>query len=138
MKELKHLMDGGFDAQLKLPVFQCKPGQSGNSNDGNTAREAFEKFEIFAQILGVDVDLVRDLHYLIMAVNSTMPLDADEFDADAASWLDRFHNSGISWNILSPSVHLLLHHGGDFIRYFKAPMGLFSEEGPEANNKIIR
>ena len=138
MKELKEMMGGGFDPRLKLPVFQCKPGQSGNSNDGNTAREAFEKFEIFAQILGVDEDLVRDLHYLIMAVNSTAPLDPDEFDALAADWLDRFHSSAISWNVLSPSVHLLLHHGGDFIRYFKAPMGLFSEEGPEANNKIIR
>ena len=110
----------------------------GNSNDGNTARAAFEKFDIFAEIVGVDADLVRDLNYLIMAVNSTSTLDPDEFDALAANWLDRFHASDISWNILSPSVHLLLHHGGDMIRYFKAPIGLFSEEGPEANNKIIR
>ena len=113
-------------------------GKSGNSNDGNTARTAFENFETFADILGFPVDLVRDLHYLIMAVNSTSLLSPEKFEELADSWLDRFHSSDFQWNILSPSVHLLLHHGGDLIRYFNAPIGLFSEEGPEANNKIIR
>ena len=115
-------------------------GKTGNSNTGNTARAAFDDYETFAEILGWDehVDLVRDLHYLILAVNSTNALDPDLFDEAAQSWLDRFHDSPFAWNTLNPTVHSLLHHGADLIRYFRAPIGLFSEEGPEANNKIIR
>ena len=120
---------------LKLKLF---PGKTGNSNDGNTARTAFENFETFARILGWPEDLVRDLHYLILAVNSTSMVSPEKFEKLANDWLNRFHRSEFKWNVLSPTVHLLLHHGADIIRYFNAPLGLFSEEGPEANNKIIR
>ena len=115
-------------------------GKTGNSNTGNTARAAFNDYETFAEILGWDehVDIIRDLHYIILAVNSTCPLDPEKFDAAAHSWLDRFHDSPFKWNTLNPTVHSLMHHGADLIRYFRAPLGLFSEEGPEANNKIIR
>ena len=89
-------------------------------------------------MLGWPEDIVRDLHYLILAVCSTSMLSPEKFDELANSWLDRFHASEFAWNVLSPSVHLLLHHGADIIRYFNAPIGLFIEEGPEANNKIIR
>ena len=50
----------------------------------------------------------------------------------------RFHDSDMSWNWMNPSVHLLVHHGPALIRYFGGVIGPYSEEGPEANNKIIR
>ena len=84
------------------------------------------------------VRLVRILAILLNAINCTLPLDPKKFQALADEFLEIFHKSKISWNILNPSIHMLLVHGADMIRYFNAAIGLFSEEGPEANNKIIR
>ena len=116
-------------------------GRSGNSNDGNTARIAFSNPEVFARILSDDedvIELVEILADLINAVNTTLPLDPDAFDALCQRFLDIFHSSSVKWNVLSPSVHLLLIHGADLIRHFRGPIGVYSEEGPEANNKTIR
>ena len=116
----------------------CFVGKTGNSNDGNTARKAFENYEIFAEIIEIDPEIVRILRDLLNAINCTLPLDADKFEALCELWLDLFFNSEFSWNVLNPSVHLLLVHGPDLIRYFDSSIGLYSEEGPEANNKVIR
>ena len=116
-------------------------GKCGNSNDGNTARKAFAHPKAFARILSDDpkvVELVEILADLINAINTTLPLNADNFDALAKKFLDIFYSSSVEWNVLSPSVHLLLIHGADIIRHFRGPIGLYSEEGPEANNKTIR
>ena len=116
-------------------------GKCGNSNDGNTARKAFANPKAFARILSDDekvVELVEILADLINTINTTLSLDADAFDALAKQFLDVFYSSSVEWNILSPSVHLLLIHGADMIRHFRGPIGLYSEEGPEANNKTIR
>ena len=110
----------------------------GNSNDGNLARKCFSKPATFARIVGAPVKLVRILTTLLNAINTTRPLDADKFQKKANEFLTDFHKSNISWNTLNPSLHALLVHGGDMIRYFRGSIGLFSEEGPECNNKIIR
>ena len=81
---------------------------------------------------------MRILATLLNAINTTLPLDPAKFKALADEFLEIFHKSKISWNVLNPSLHMLLVHGHDLIRYFNAAIGLFSEEGPEANNKIIR
>ena len=44
----------------------------------------------------------------------------------------------MSWNWLSPSVHVLMHHGAQIIRALPCAPGLFSEEGTEHNNKKVR
>ena len=110
----------------------------GNSNDGNLARICFSKPAKFARIVGAPVKLVKILATLLNAINTTRPLNPNKFQAKANEFLTIFHKSNISWNTLNPSLHSLLVHGGDMIRYFQGSIGLFSEEGPEANNKIIR
>ena len=111
---------------------------AGNSNDGNCARKAFENYEIFARITEWPVNIVKGLHYMITSVNSTLPLDADEWETFANDWLDEFHESDLSWNWMSHTVHVLAHHGPALIRYFGGLIGPYSEEGPEANNKIMK
>lgn len=49
-----------------------------------------------------------------------------------------FHLSDLSWNWLSPTVHMLLHHGVDIIRNTPVAPGLLSEEPSEHSNKKIR
>lgn len=39
---------------------------------------------------------------------------------------------------MPPSVHKILIHGGDIIESFDLPIGWYSEEAQECNNKIFR
>ena len=76
-----------FMEELELPVYFTS--KTGNSNDGNCARKAFDNYETFARIIETPVDLVRDLGYMIDSINSNLPLDADEWEKFANDWLDR-------------------------------------------------
>ena len=80
--------------------------------DGRCSRLAFNNPEKFAKLIGMPEDLIRDYNRLVIALTSTGDLIPEEFEKDANSWLDRFHaNPDICWNVLSPTVHLVLHHG---------------------------
>ena len=83
MKELQRR----FKEELELPVYFTS--ETGNSNDGNCARKAFDNYETFARIIEQPEDLVRDLGYMIDMINSSNPLDADKFEEFANDWLDR-------------------------------------------------
>ena len=114
------------------------PGGAGNSNSGNLTRDAFGSPRAFANILGVPVDLVYDFNVLLVALNCGDELIADEFQALCDSWLDRFHSSSISWNILLPTMHLILYHGADILRALPLAPALFGEDGSEGLNKVNR
>ena len=47
-----------FKNKFALVVDQPKVG-SGNSNDGNTARKAFQNFTDFSKITRIDEDLIK-------------------------------------------------------------------------------
>ena len=47
-----------FKELLNLDVNQPRDGGKGSSNDGNTARTAFENPEIFSYITGISVELI--------------------------------------------------------------------------------
>ena len=56
------------------------PKQSfGNTNDGNTARRAFENAETFADIMGVAVDVIIRLRTILIAVCSCYELNSESF-----------------------------------------------------------
>ena len=97
-----------FEAELGLKVFRpCKKG--GNSNNGNTARVAFNHPEIMARICHMPLSLVKGLKTMIDAIDTTShDLNADKFEAFANAWRDEFHLSDISWNW--PRFSLLENH----------------------------
>ena len=75
---------------------------------GNTARRAFNNPEIFSEITGVPVDLIKDFDDLLSAICSGEELIPEDYQAKADSWLDRFFaNDDINWNIFSPTVHMV-------------------------------
>ena len=116
-------------------------GGAGNSNCGNTARICFDNLEIFVEILKIyPYDLVEDLRVLIEVLDSGLPVDPEKFRAFCEKWLDRFHDPalGLDWHWLSPTLHLLMHHGADIISIFPCAPGLMHEEGSEANVKFFR
>ena len=56
--------------ELGLRVdFPCSGG-SGTSNDSNTSRKAFRNCDQFAEITGLDKDLLEDMKTLLITLNS--------------------------------------------------------------------
>ena len=60
-----------FWERLHLHVDKPRQGGAGSSNDGNTSRRAFQAETEFADITGVDSDLIHRLH-VILQVSGTM------------------------------------------------------------------
>ena len=71
-------------------------------------------------ITGVPESLINGIKTAFEAVDCKHKVSPDKFSEFAGRWLDEFHNSSISWNILSPTVHMLFVHGSDILR--KSPI----------------
>ena len=100
------------------------PKQGGGTFiDGNAVRTCFSRPKTFAHLIEFPVDLIEDFYTLITAIVSGADIKPQAYRDLAESWLDRFHSSAHSWNILSPTMHLVLHHG-NFIKQ----KSLISEE----------
>ena len=83
--------------------------------------------------------LVYDLKVLIQALNCGKPLDSQKFKEFTQNWLQEFHsNPKINWNILTPTMHLLMVHGHRIVELFPVPPGHMSEEGSERNVQTFR
>ena len=67
VKERKTIIQRRFREELSLFVDMSKQG-FGNTNDGNTARRAFEQLNTFSEITGVDVDIISRLKTVLKAV----------------------------------------------------------------------
>ena len=90
-------------------------------NIGNTSRRAFADPEAFSQIVNLDVDLVRDMATLLDAINCGFELSPEAFQARADDWLDRWHASNMSWNVLSPyAVKIIMNHVTKLINHARA------------------
>ena len=114
-------------------------GGAGNSNCGNTARICFDNLEILVDILKIyPLEIVEGLKVLIELLDSGLPVDPEKMREFCEAWLDAFHSSGLEWHWLSPTLHLLMHHGPDIVALFPCGAGLMSEEGSEANVKYFR
>ena len=64
----KNLIKSKFREKLSLIVDQPKVG-FGNSNDGNTSRRAFENSEIFSEITGVDIEVIKRMHIVLVTIS---------------------------------------------------------------------
>ena len=126
-----------FQERLGLRVFIPLP-HGGNSNSGNVARKAFENIEIFSEITGFPLDLLKDLYDLAMAMSCSQKISPKLYKKKAMAWLDRFHsNNELNWHWFSPTVHILLEHGDEIIAVLPCAPGLSSEEALEHGNKVL-
>ena len=101
------------------------------------AKTAFDNPEIFSEITGFPLDLLKDLSFLLTTLRCGKKVDANLYDIVAKNWLRKFHSDcNLNWNWLSPSVHVILVHGADLIRTLPCAPGLSSEEVAEATNKV--
>jgi hypothetical protein len=125
--------------QLALKVDFPKPGGCGSSNDGNTARRAFsEKYQNkFAEILGLELWLVKGLSTILSAINSGLPINADKF-GEYCSSLGNQYVQKYNWYHMPVTLHKLLLHGKEVVKGSTLPIGMLSEQAGESRNKLYR
>ena len=125
-----------FREELSLVVDTPKQG-FGNTNTGNTARRAFENSAVFAQITGVDEEVIIRIRNILKAVCSGYELNVVKFREYCLETSDRLIEL-YSWYIMPPTLHKLLEHGYQVSELLDLPIGMYSEEAQEAQNKEIR
>ena len=122
--------------ELNLIVDTPKQG-FGNTNTGNTARRAFEESSVFADILGIEEDIIIRVRNILKAVCSGYDLDIGKFK-DYCLRTSEIFVEKFGWYVMPPTLHKLLEHGFQVADILDLPIGAYSEEAQEANNKIIR
>lgn len=123
--------------KMGLIVSKPKPGGSGNSNDGNTARKAFENPELLAKCLGLNCQLIKNFKTILIAMSLQLPLNAENFD-NLCSETARIYVKNYAWFPMSATVHKILMHGKDIITTSILPLGMLGEEASEARNKHFK
>lgn len=116
--------------------FPCSGG-SGNSNSGPVARTAFSKPDDFAEVLGLNIDLVKRIGTILVAVSCQLPLDVDKFSKfcfDTAV----FYVENYNWFPMPPSIHKALIHSRDILLANDLPLGMLAEDASESCNKLYR
>ena len=125
-----------FREELSLIVDAVKQG-FGTTNTGNTARRAFEESAVFADITGVDEDIIIRIRTILKAVNSGYEVDVEKFRDFCFQTSEKIIEC-YPWYTMPPTLHKLLEHGYQVSEIFDLPIGMYSEEAQEAQNKEIR
>ena len=125
-----------FREQLSLVVDTPKQG-FGNTNCGNTGRRAFEESKAFADITGVDEEVIVRIRNILKAVCSGYEIDISSFKDYCLATSERIIQL-YGWYTMPPTLHKLLEHGYQVAEILDLPVGMYSEEAQEAQNKEIR
>ena len=110
-------------------------------NNGPTAKRAFQDHRVLEEIVHAPAFVVVGIKTLFETFNSGHFIRVDRLTAFCQAWLRQFHASGYSWNQLSPTCHMVLHHSPAIVAYiqsFDVTVKSTSEEGAESANKTFR
>jgi hypothetical protein len=99
---------------MGLLVDVSKPGGSGTTNDGNTARRLFSDPALSAGITGLDETLIHRFAIILQTISCGFAVNAAAFD-DYAMDTARLFMSLYGWYFMPASVHKILLHGSDII-----------------------
>lgn len=102
------------------------------------AREFFRDPKLAAECTGVNGVLIGRFHTILQVITcSTQPKDMTKFRSYTIDTykmcIDLYE-----WYPIPPSVHKILIHGADIMETFQLPLGWYSEEALECNNKYFR
>jgi hypothetical protein len=119
---------------MGLLVDVPKPGGSGTTNDGNTARRFFRDPTLSASITGIDETLIHRCSVILQALFSLYRVNATAFDNYAKETAKLFVSLYV-WYYIPASVHKVRIHGSAIVSAALFPIGQLSEEAQEARNK---
>jgi len=104
VQQRKHLIQEKFRKEMGLLADVPKPGGSGTTNDGNTARRFFRDPTLSASITGIDKTLIRRCSVILQALFSLYRVNATAFDNYAKETAKLFV-SLYAWYYMPASVH---------------------------------
>lgn len=123
--------------KLGLKVDKSKVGGSGTSNDGNTARRAFGKFELLRKCLGLDRKMLSNVKTILIALSIQLPLDHILFNKLCKSTAQLYVRN-YSWHSMSQTVYKILIYDTEIIKNTLLLVGILGEEASEACNKYYK
>lgn len=134
--ERKHAIQKLLRKKCGLLVDVVKQG-AGTTNTGNVARSFFFQRQKVSEIIGINENLLTRLYVVLQIISTTSPININTFEKyclETARECVKLY----PWYYMPPSVHKVLIHGCNIMRKFNKPIGYFSEEAQETNNKIFR
>lgn len=132
----KSLLQNKFKTKLGLIIDVVKQG-TGITNDGNSAMRFFENPALTAEITGLDENLIRRFAVILQAIASGEKINTINFSAYAKETAELYVHL-YNWYYMPITVHRILIHGVEIIRYAILPIGQLFEEAQEANNKKFK
>ncbi|XP_044572242.1 uncharacterized protein LOC123257406 [Drosophila ananassae] len=133
----KQNIQSEFREKMGLIVDKPRTGGSGNSNDGNTARTFFNNPHLSAEITGIEQHLIEKCATVLQALSSGYKINVEKFRKLALDTA-RELTTKYSWYYLPSSVHKILIHAPDVIKYALVSIGELSEEAAESRNKDVK
>ncbi|KAF0313705.1 hypothetical protein FJT64_015838 [Amphibalanus amphitrite] len=137
VEETKQEVQSKLRERLGLRVDEPRTGGAGNSNDGNTARRAFQSAKEFAACTGVDERLVRRVHVILQAVSSFYTVNSAAL-ADYCRQTAELYVELYGWYYMPVTLHKLLMHSATVVEWCLLPIGAMSEEAAESGHKQLR
>lgn len=137
VEKRKKLIINKFRSEMGLHVDQPRPGGSGTSNDGNTARRFFENPPLSSQITSINEELIRRFYVILCALSCPFPINTTAFKNYTQNTTNLYLKL-YEWYYMPVTVHKVLVHGADIIDSCILPIGQLSEEAQEARNRDLR
>ena len=104
---------------------------------GNVAREFFAHPKIASQCTGIDVTIIEKLHPILQILTCGVKPNLKKYSEYALRTYELCVEK-YPWYPMPLSLHKVLKHGADILETFSLPIGWYSEEAQEANNKTFR
>ncbi|CAH0381175.1 unnamed protein product [Bemisia tabaci] len=122
--------------EIGLIVDQPKQG-GGNSNCGNTARRFFKNPPVSSKITQIVPGLIHRFHLILAVLASGYAIKYDVFKEYSKETAE-FYVEIYPWYPMSPTAHKVLIHGAEIVKSMELPIGQYTEEALEAQNKVYR
>ncbi|KAI8125494.1 hypothetical protein CVS40_4198 [Lucilia cuprina] len=137
MQQRKRKIQEQFWNKMGLHVHKPKSNGSGTTNDGNTARKAFLNPELFASITNVDVDFIKHLHIILIAISSEFEVSVENLKHFCCATADIYFKN-YDWYPMSATLHKILAHSAQILQVSIVPLGCAGENASEARNKFYK
>lgn len=131
--ERKHQIKSEYKEKMGLLVDVVRQG-FGTYNDGNTARRCFSNAELFAEITGIQITLIKKFHNILQVISAPYAIVVNKFQ-ECAFNTAKYFVEYYGWFYMPASVHKLLIHGKEIINHALLPIVQLSEEAQETKHK---
>ena len=133
MLERKNAILKSFKDFAHWIIDKVRAGQ-GNYNTGNLGRKVFSNYDLTASITGINIELIRNLHYMLTAINSGFHINVEAF-REIGLRTYKLHIQHYNWYKLPQSMHRLFLHLPQIAEKSQATIGQCSEEAIESSHK---